>query len=389
MAGPTTVELEYGNRRFAFELFFRELDFGPAGRAMYYWMDSRRFRAKHPGPNFRACVDFWWTDVEMAGAAEETDNQVDLIFAECYPLVSTARSLQDIYIDAQLHKMADRQISPTNENDRRRVQAERTYSLPQDEVARLRRLAASRDVDCIRAELEGLFLGEIPPAHEMPAHKEAARAWIGNGLRAFHTGGRDGLRDYVGEVGQWIEKYRKQGNQDRVRRFINRFGYECKVAFYVCHTSAWVGLVQKLVADGRLNVTGERFMRLWHHQNQSNDNGDVPGGARDVFCRQVLSLHPLSAIVQTDSSHLATIGRWLAHPDYETLQRTQRVGTCSAYGDMVATILQAAHEYDHARRHWETTRGRATNTATSLIDHQERDDAPASISLLFQDYCTF
>lgn len=386
MAETVMVELEHGGRRFAFELCRRELDFGPAGRAPYYWMDSRRFRSKKPGPNFRACVDLWWTAVEGAGATDETDNQVNLVLAECYPLVSTARTLQDIYIDAQLHKKADRQIILGRESGR--IEAERIYYLPEEEVSRHRQLTASHDVPGIRAELEALFLGAMPPTHEMPAYQVAARSWIGEGIRAFRTGGHQGLRDYVSEVDQWIATYRKQGNLDRVRRFVNMFSYECKVAFYLCHTSAWVGLIQKLVTDGRLsNVIGERFMRMWHHQNQPvDDNRGMPGGARDVFCGQVLSLHPLSAIVQTEAPYLATIGRWLAHPEYETLQRTNRVATCPEYWDVVAVILQAAHEYDHARRQWEATRGSGTYADSEAVDNKSRDDAVASARILFDDY---
>lgn len=387
MAETLTVRLEHGRRPFSFQLCQRDLDFGSAGRAPYYWLDGRQFRRKNPGANFRACVDLWWTAVEDAGAADEIDNQVNLVLAECYPLVNTARTLQDVYVDAHLHKRADRQFTVVRERGRRQVQAERMYALPEDEAARLRQLAASRDAHRIRAELETLFLGEMPTAEAMPAYQEAARAWIGNGVVAFRSEGRSGLQEYVAEVGSWIHKYRKQGSQDQVRRFLNLFSYECKVAFYLCHTSAWVGLVRRLVADGRLNVTGARFMRLWHHQNRpADDDGGTPGGARDVFCGQVLSLHPLSAIVLNDPCHLATIGRWLAHPDYDALQEAGRVGTCPEYWDVVATILTAAHEYDHARDHWEATRGSVTYNGMEAMNQAVRNEATDSVALLFEDY---
>jgi hypothetical protein len=386
MIANVTVDVAHGNRSFAFELCRRELDFGPAGRAPYYWMDGRQLRHNTLGPNFRACVDLWWTAVDQAGATGDPDNQANLVLAECYPLVNTARTLQDVYVDAHLHKQAGREFTPESEKGRP-GRAERTYSLPQEEVARLRRLAASQDPQRVRAELEGLFLGEMPPEPEMPAFQKAAQSWIGNGMVALNQGGRPALRKHVAEVGKWIAKYRKQGDQDRVRRFVNMFAYESKVAFYLCYTSAWVGLLQKLVADGRTNVAGERFLRLWHHQNQpASDNHGVVGGARDVFCGQVLALHPLSAIVLNDSAHLATIGRWLAHAQFDALQQSGRQATCPEYWDVVATILEAAHEYVHARDQWEATRGNVTQGGTVVADRAVGNQAPGSVALFFEDF---
>ncbi len=279
-----------------------------------------------------------------------------------------------------------------------RNQLTRAYTLPEEEVTRLRRLAESHDLGSIRAELESLFLGELPPRREMLSFQEAAKAWIGNGIRALRAGGRQGLRGYVPEVGELLARYRRQGDQGRVRRFINMFGYECKLAFYLCHTSAWAGLVQKLAAAGELNAVGERFMRLWHNQNQVvEDDSEGPGEHRDVFCGQVLSLHPLSAIVQTDAIYLARIGQWLAHPHYEELCRDNRVALCPAYWDVVAVVLEAAHEYQHARRHWESTRGgrayidagaveRATDDASAL--EYTQTDLTASPQMLFEGYAT-
>src|SRR5262245_36134029 len=172
------VELEFGNRRFTFDLCSRELDFGSAGHGTYFWMDSRQFRTKNPGPNYRACIDHWWTAVEAAGVAGDLSELTSRVLAECYPLISTARSLQEIYADAQLNKLADRQLTLVNEGGRQRTLLERAYTLPPDEVERIRRVAMTRKVECIREELEALFLGELPTAKEMPAFQEAARNWI-------------------------------------------------------------------------------------------------------------------------------------------------------------------------------------------------------------------
>ncbi len=96
MAERMAADLELGGHRFTFDVWRRELDFGSAGRAPYYWMDRRLFRRKNPSANFRACVDFWWTAVDSAGAAGVVENQQNLVLAECFPLVSTTRSLQDM-----------------------------------------------------------------------------------------------------------------------------------------------------------------------------------------------------------------------------------------------------------------------------------------------------
>jgi hypothetical protein len=387
MATTVTVTVQHGRRCFSFQLGRRELDLGKAGEAPYYWMDSRQFRQEKPGPNLRACIDLWWTAVEQAGAARERDNEVNLVLAECYPLVNTARSLQDVYLDAHLHRCADRQFTLVKEAGHRQVLAERTFSLPPAEASRLRALAASRDARRIRSELEGLFLGEMPSLADLPAYQRDARHWIGDGIDALRQGGRHGLGRYVSEVDSRLRKYRKQGHQDRIRGFVNHFAYECKVAFYLCHTSAWVGLVQTLTSDGHLNLTGERFARLWHHQNQpAEESSGLPHAARDVFCGQVLSLHPLSAIVLNDPYSLTRIGSWLAHPDHDRLHATNRVGTCPEYWEMVATILEAAHEYRHGRDRWEATRRRVRSHRAGSIDNAARDDATPSVALFFEEF---
>src|SRR4051794_7403939 len=109
MSASLRIELQKGNRTFSFELLRRTISLGDAGPIAYHWMDSRQFRRRCLGPNFRACVDSWWADAEMAGEAGLDENRINLVLAECFPLVSTARSLQDIYVDAQLHPKADRE----------------------------------------------------------------------------------------------------------------------------------------------------------------------------------------------------------------------------------------------------------------------------------------
>ena len=125
-------------------------------------------------------------------------------------------------------------------------------------------------------------------------------------------------------------------------------------------------------------------MRLWHHQNRAPQ--DERGVHRDAFCGQVLALHPLSGIVLTSPEHLAAIGPYVSHPDYDQLQATGEMANCPQYWDVVATILIAAHEYEHARQRWEQTRGQVTHAGTDRVAAQTRDDAVASARILFEDY---
>jgi len=329
-------------------------------------------------------VDLWWRAVEEAGATAEIDNEVNLVLAECYPLVNTARSVQDVYVDAHLHPSADREYSLIDEGEIRHRYSERTYLLPDDECDRLRDVARSRNVDRIREELEGLFLGDLPPRDEMPVYREAARAWIGNGIVALRANGREGLVQYTGTVDEWIRKLRRRGGLGRVRLFLNMFAYQCKAAFYLCYASAWVGILHWLAQNREQDVLGTRFMRLWHNQNQAPE--DERGVSRDAFCGQVLALHPLSAIVLTAPEHLAMIGRWIGHPDYEQLMARNEVGTCEEYWGLVATILIAAHEYEHSRSRWDETRGQPTYADTEAVARQTGDAGEASVRLLFEDF---
>jgi len=386
MAGPLEISVEHAGQVFPFHLHRRMLLLGSAGEADYFWMDGRQFRQRGAGANFRSCVDLWWTAVQEVGAAGEIDNQVNLVLAETYPLISTSRAMQEAYLDAHLHKIADRTYDVIVEKGRRRVETERTFQLGDAERDRLVEIVRSRNLALIRDEMERLFLGKLPPRKEMPAFQEAARAWIGNGITAFRTAGRDGLRSYIASgLCEWIPRLRKRAGLKRVRTYLNMFSYECKVAFYLCHTSAWVGLLPQLVERHGLNEIGERFMRLWHNQNQPQETSDGQL-VRDVFCGQVLSLHPLSAIVLTDPVHLTTIGNWIGHADCDRLHKNQEADAYPEYWEMVATILIAAHEYKHSHEQWKQSRTDHQLTDSETVSRQARDDGVVSAALMFEDY---
>ena len=383
MLEPRTITLAVGGRSFDFQLCQRELLFGRAGVGQYFWMDGRKFRHGTGGPNFRPCVDLWWHVNELAGAAGDPTTEMNLVLAECYPLVNTAKAVQDVYIDAHLHPRADREHVYFEADQIRQRRSERTDTLPNEDVERLRSIAHSGDVNQVRLELEGLFRGPSPSPEEMPAHVEAAQAWIGNGIVALRREGRDGLKRYTQTVDEWLRRLRKRGNIDRVRMFLNMFSYECKVAFYYCYGNAWSGILPQLQQMGELNSLGERFMRLWYHQNQPPEGAEVH---RDIFSGQIPALHPLSAIILTSPQHLEVIGRYIGRPDFSELQASGTYLENKEYRDMVTTILVAAHEYDRSRRRWEDQRGQGTPGAREAANERHRDDGAASAKILFENY---
>jgi DNA-directed RNA polymerase subunit RPC12/RpoP len=291
-----------------------------------------------------------------------------------------------VYRDAHLHAQADREYVLDDRSVSGSPCTERTYSLPDDERARLKAIAHTRDLSQLRQELDRVFLGWIPTPDILPAYQEAAQAWIGNGIVALRNGGRAALSDYTETIDEWIQKYRRRGGQQHVRHFVNAFSYECKIAFYLCYTSAWVAILDHLVHNQLTDLTGMRLMSMWHNQNRADV--DEQGRPNDVFRGQVLALHPLSGIVQTSSDHLSVLGKWLNHPGYDELAATGRVGECSEYWDVVTTILIAAHEYLASHKQWDLTRGKKAVTSTNALAGKSRNDSTASAALFFEDFAS-
>jgi hypothetical protein len=169
--------------------------------------------------------------------------------------------------------------------------------------------------------------------------------------------------------------------------FINMFSYECKVSFYLCYASAWLRLTSWLVANQGLDPLSERFLRFWHYQNQTIVDPAAPtGGHRDVFCGQVLALHPLAGVALSEPNHLQVIGDWIGHPEFEQLVRQRQDGSCAAYWEMVATLLVAAHEYHRSRERWDEKRGEREAVAKSRSGERIRDDAEPAVGLALEDY---
>ena len=211
---PIDIVVEHRGQQFKYSLCRRDLSIGgapDAGPCKYYWMDSRQFRQGRGGPNFRPCVDFWWTAVEEAGATEELDNQWTLVMAECYPLISASKAVQDVFVDAHL---------PHN--------AERELTLPEETTRSLRAMVEERDVSRIATEFDRLFLGQLPPTDELPRFRRAADVIIHHGIEALETEGPQGVRNFaMGFVKDWISENRKRGAQPEMRALLNMFSYEC------------------------------------------------------------------------------------------------------------------------------------------------------------------
>ena len=375
MSNKSEIELSCNQESFSFDLYHRTLNFGTAGKGEYYWMDGRGLRRGSGGNNLRSCIDFSWSCVEEAEDSNDEYNQVNLVLAEAYSLVNTSRAMQNVFLDAQLHKNADRKIEYESDHKGRVKQhSTRTYQLPQEEKSHLQQIVQSRDIREIQREFETLFRGDQPPANERPAFVTAAQHWIGNGVVAFKKGGRQGLNYYIhGDLKKQITQFRKGGINERVRLFLNMFSYECKVAFYLCYANAWAFLLPKLKQQEEISENAIRFMQLWHNQNQPQE---VEGGEiLNVFSGQVLSLHPLSAVILTDPVSMVAIGNWIGHPDYQQLTAENNVGSSEEYWNIVLTILIAAHEYRGSHQRWNESRGQtefANNKAVTLAKQGEK-----------------
>ncbi len=384
------IELTCNHQSFLFDLCHRELNFGNAGTGEYYWMDRRGLRGG--GENLRSCINFWWACVEKARMDTNWYNQVNLVLAETYLLVNKSRAMQDVFLDAQLSKNADRKVEYEldNQGHSRRL-TQRTFQLPEEEVKRLEELVNGRNIGEIQRELEQMFAGDRPPENERPAFDKSFQVWTNKGVDALLEKGRQGLDDYIQkDLGMHISKFRKGGSKaginDRLRMFMNMFSYECKVAFYLCYASAWMSLLPELLRRKLVNRNAVRFMRLWHHQNQSQEIED--GKRIKFFHGQVLSLHPLSAIIMTDPSSLAVIGKWIGHPDYQRLKNENKVGDSQEYWNVVQTILVAAHEYKQSHERWNNARGQTEISLPAVVEQTSSGEPAPSFEEVFEAYAS-
>jgi hypothetical protein len=340
------IDVRAGDSQFRFNICQRTLTLGPAGEVDYFWLDDREFRRRGGGQNLRNCIHLWWAAVCDEAADREPQNETTLVLAETFPIQCTSRAMQSVYRDAHPHPRADR--SEVKNSAGATIGFERTWDLPVEEHRQLLDVARSRDTARVTREFEKLFLGELPPQREMPAFQEAFRRWCGNGVVALRKGGVTQLNQYIeGELSPWISKLRKRGGTGRARRFLNLFIYECKCAFYLCYTSAWVAILQQLEEDGALTGPGVKLHQIWHCQNQAlGQERGSSGNGRDALCGHILAQHPLSAFALNEVEHQERIGKFLI----EDVHSNEEFASSVSYWDMVGTLLISAAEYRHAIR---------------------------------------
>ena len=258
-----TATIRSSGREFRFPLCTRTLGLGPAGTIQYYWIDSKPLRGTGDGGAagaIRPFVDHWWASMMGIGRGRDLEQQIGLVLARCHEVFLRDKGPQAVYRDAHPREGRTREFA-TSLDDEVRV--------------RIGRVVASRDRAAVAAELDRTLGRSGPPDRELPAFRRAFEHWVGRGVVAFRLRGEDGLVRFLGEVAEWSARYRRKGGHPRVRLFVNLFAYEAKVAFYRCYANAWVDLIPWIAGRRGLDTMSERFLRVWHNQNQPVE---VPAG---------------------------------------------------------------------------------------------------------------
>lgn len=366
------VEMELHGTPLTFILNGRRLALGDHASIDYYWMDASAFRRKTFSANFRNCM-LHASAVSQAMGWHDTEQTAHLIWALCYPPVSREKSLQRVYKDAFLKKQrrgADAHLS------------EYYDQLPTFVEEDIRGCLESRDRFGVKHALDSALGRFEPPARLLPLLQQACQQWLGRGITLFreHQFGR-----FVDEMELWLRRYRRTSGNAWVRHFVNLFAYEAKTSFYRCYANAWVDIIPWLKQHRDLDEVSERFLRLWHNQNQPVDiphgrtlSGVIyptrggrlfltaepsnnvrphpitwqtehigPTHVPDVFSGQVLSLHPLSAVIMKDPALLALVGRFFGTDAYERFfMGGER--DCAEYWEFVGVIVTAAFQYRRA-----------------------------------------
>jgi hypothetical protein len=365
-----TATVRLRDHDFAFRLYTRPLLLGPSGSVQYYWMDSSQFRiargrrGRDPA-NFRNCIGHWWLAMQSLGYGGDPVQLRHLLLATSYALVSRGNALQHVYRDAHLAPGATR---PDGQ------------SLPDSSRARIRAAVVSRDTGCVRGVLDELLGRPGAPVAEAAAMRQALDGILRHGVELVQKKGNAGLEDFLSRLDAWCAKRRKKGGQGWPRRFLDHFSYQCKVSFYRCYANAWIDLIPWLRAHRALDEASERFLRVWHMQNQPvvrRDGGVIP----DAFGGQVLSLHPLSGFFMKDPALCAIAGRYFLSPDYERGAGRGHAADCAEYWSFVGAILTAAGLYRQALDQQAECRGarRRPNEAADLAEVPDVARSPAGL----------
>ena len=364
------IELPVCGRTLPFVLHSRPLQLGPDVAVRYFWMDTSTLRSGKDSINLGSCLSHFILTRRPFGAGGDIDDQVLWIAAQCFPLVASDRSMQQVYKDAFLFTSRRRtEVAELADTDRRRI----------------RSVVRSRDRERVLRELDRTLGRFESPSRVLPLMQEAFRRWVGTGVTLALLHDRDGVEPFLAAVDFWRQKIRKDGGSSWARLFLNMFAYEAKVSFYTCFANAWIDLIPWLRAHRDLDPTSERFLRFWHMQNQPieiphgrtasgiayptrgkielREVGDGPSRRHvatwkteqigpthvpAVFRGQVLSLHPLSGFFMKDPALCAVAGRYFGddslHPPH-LMRSTENV---KEYWDLIGAILTAAAEYRQA-----------------------------------------
>jgi hypothetical protein len=351
--------------------------------------------------NFGSCLSHWWVSMQSIGLNHDLDQQINYVTAAAYALVCRSKSRQDVYRDAFL---APRRVKQA------------TTSLPDEDRERIRDIVRSRDRERVRQELDAVLERFQPPMKVLPALEEAYRRWVGKGVVLWRRHGPEGLKQYLGELEYWLQKYRKRGGQRSVRHFVNLFAYAAKACFATCFANAWIDIIPWLREHHGLDLVSERFLRFWNFRNEGVEipHGRTAGGIYypthirsdfvvadsggkptsrvitipterigptylpDVFSGQLLSLHPLSGFLMKDPALCEVAGRLFASERYEELL----ANGLAEYWDLVGAILTAANLYRRAADEQNNERGIRRHGGDAVAGVGGADDDASTATLL-------
>lgn len=345
------VTIRVGSQAFQIPLRTRSLWIGSGRRVQYYWIDSSRIRTADPAV-LDPILSYWEALLHESGPptdAEVWPAQSNYVRARCYRLVAESKSLQQVYRDSYLRPSAIEEAEELSPEAGERIH---------DVVTRRDPIAVGDELDCVLERFQ-------PPPEEIPLFVRAYDHWITKGVSEYRHHREEGVRRFVSEVGDWLERYRRRAGQDRVRRFANLFAYEAKVAFHRCYSDTWVAVIERLRAEHGLDEMSERFLRLWHSRNERPADDSRPP-AVDPFHGQVLALHPLSAVFMNDIAALAAAGVLLEPEEFARIEDGS-AHSSPAYWDWVSHILASANRYRVALDCQEAARDSAPIFSTDVI----------------------
>jgi hypothetical protein len=340
---PVTV----GGLTFTFPVCTRPLALGADLTIQYHWVDLRQVRAagarRGDGTTlFGDIVGHWWTAITGGTNAADVDDVGALLLALTYGQVAADKSLQRVFADAHLGPRAG---DPA------------TVGLDPHAGERIRRTVAARDPLGVRAELFRL-LGPAPLDGGLAAAVEAdIAAVLDRGVALVRDAGWDGMRYFLDALEAWGRLVRRRGGNPFRRTVLNHLSYLAKASFHLAYANLWVSLLPQLKAEHGLDPVSERFLRVWHFQNQPGLRADGTV-APDAFCGQVLALHPLSGVLMRDPALCAAVGPFFARSDHDDLFRDGSVAGCNDYWRMVEAVLLAATVYERARAAQPPARGK-------------------------------